>query len=137
MWNRSQVKPRFHQARGGLRPNSQKVLAEIFEGVPNELRHRILVDNPVEFFHLDATRPLTPTPGREALEREQEIYGRKPHNGAAVEAILAATRLPIQLGGGIRDIGAIEGWLARGIARVVLGTAAVRDPDLVRRAAGA
>ena len=56
-------------------------------------------------------------------------------NGAAVEAILAATEVPIQLGGGIRDMEAIEGWLTREIARVVLGTAAVRDPDLVRRAA--
>ena len=56
-------------------------------------------------------------------------------NGAAVEAILAATDVPIQLGGGIRDMEAIEGWLTREIARVVLGTAAVRDPDLVRRAA--
>ena len=58
-------------------------------------------------------------------------------NGAAVEAILAATEVPIQLGGGIRDRAAIEGWLTRGIARIVLGTAAVRDPELVREAARA
>src|SRR5437879_792984 len=58
-------------------------------------------------------------------------------NGEAVEAILTATEVPIQLGGGIRDMAAIEGWLTREIARVVLGTAAVRDPDLVRRAAKA
>ena len=58
-------------------------------------------------------------------------------NGAAVEAILAATELPVQLGGGIRDMAAIESWLAREIARVVLGTAAVRNPDLVRQAARA
>jgi phosphoribosylformimino-5-aminoimidazole carboxamide ribotide isomerase len=58
-------------------------------------------------------------------------------NGAAVEAILAAVSIPAQLGGGIRDIEAIEGWLDRGVARVILGTAAVRDPALVRRAARA
>ena len=56
-------------------------------------------------------------------------------NGAAVEAILAAADLPIQLGGGIRDMAAVEGWLAKGIERVILGTAAVRDPEFVRTAA--
>lgn len=58
-------------------------------------------------------------------------------NGAAVEAILATTSVPAQLGGGIRDMAAIEGWLAKGLARVILGTVAVRDPDLVREAARA
>jgi phosphoribosylformimino-5-aminoimidazole carboxamide ribotide isomerase len=58
-------------------------------------------------------------------------------NGGAVEAILARVRLPAQLGGGVRDRAAIEGWLARGVARVILGTAAVRDPALVRDAARA
>ncbi len=56
-------------------------------------------------------------------------------NGGAVAAILAAVDAPVQLGGGIRDMAAIEGWLDRGVARVVLGTAAVQDPDLVRAAA--
>jgi phosphoribosylformimino-5-aminoimidazole carboxamide ribotide isomerase len=56
-------------------------------------------------------------------------------NGAAVAAIRDAVDLPIQLGGGIRDRGAIEHWLALGIDRVVLGTAALRDPGLVRHAA--
>lgn len=56
-------------------------------------------------------------------------------NGAAVKAIRAAVDLRIQLGGGIRDRDAVEAWLALGIDRVVLGTAALRDPDLVRRAA--
>ena len=56
-------------------------------------------------------------------------------NGAAVALIRAAVGVPIQLGGGIRDRAAIEQWLELGIDRVVLGTAAVRDPDLVRRAA--
>lgn len=56
-------------------------------------------------------------------------------NGAAVRAIRNAVDLHIQLGGGIRDREAVEGWLALGIDRVVLGTAALRDPELVRRAA--
>lgn len=55
-------------------------------------------------------------------------------NGAAVEAILKATRNPVQLGGGIRTLAHIESWLARGLARVILGTVAVRDPDLVKEA---
>lgn len=58
-------------------------------------------------------------------------------NGAAVEAILKATTLAVQLGGGIRDMAAIETWLGKGLARVILGTVAVRDPDLVRAAARA
>lgn len=52
-------------------------------------------------------------------------------NGAAVEAILAATKNPVQLGGGIRTLDHIESWLDRGLARVILGTVAVRNPDLV------
>jgi len=56
-------------------------------------------------------------------------------NGPAVEAILAGTHLPVQLGGGIRDMAAIYGWLEKGVARVVLGTAAVANPDLVQQAA--
>ena len=58
-------------------------------------------------------------------------------NGAAVEAILSRITVPAQLGGGIRDRDAIETWLSRGVARVILGTAAVRDPALVREAARA
>jgi phosphoribosylformimino-5-aminoimidazole carboxamide ribotide isomerase len=55
-------------------------------------------------------------------------------NGVAVEAILAATTNPVQLGGGIRNLEHIEYWLSKGINRVILGTIAVRDPDLVRQA---
>ncbi|MEQ8480755.1 MAG: 1-(5-phosphoribosyl)-5-[(5-phosphoribosylamino)methylideneamino]imidazole-4-carboxamide isomerase [Hoeflea sp.] len=55
-------------------------------------------------------------------------------NGGAVEAILKATRSPVQLGGGIRSLKHIENWLDKGLARVILGTVAVRDPDLVREA---
>ena len=58
-------------------------------------------------------------------------------NGAAVESILEAVALPVQLGGGIRDMAAIENWLDKGVARVILGTAAVSDPHLVRTAARA
>jgi len=58
----------------------------------------------------------------------------KPINGAAVEAILAAVTLPVQLGGGIRDLARIEDWLAKGVRRVILGTVALTDPTLVRKA---
>ncbi|MBW7921245.1 MAG: 1-(5-phosphoribosyl)-5-[(5-phosphoribosylamino)methylideneamino]imidazole-4-carboxamide isomerase [Rubellimicrobium sp.] len=65
-------------------------------------------------------------------------FAGHPVNGAAVEAILAACPgLPVQLGGGIRDMAVIEGWLARGVARVILGTVAVENPALVREAARA
>ena len=64
-------------------------------------------------------------------------FAGQPVNGAAVEAILAATDIPAQLGGGIRDMATIEGWLDKGIARVILGTVAVENPDLVREAARA
>ncbi|WP_371157137.1 1-(5-phosphoribosyl)-5-[(5-phosphoribosylamino)methylideneamino]imidazole-4-carboxamide isomerase [Jannaschia sp. 2305UL9-9] len=64
-------------------------------------------------------------------------FAGAPVNGAAVEAILAALDVPAQLGGGIRDMATIEGWLSKGLARVILGTVAVEDPDLVRAAARA
>ena len=64
-------------------------------------------------------------------------FAGEPVNGAAVEAILAATNVPAQLGGGIRDMATIEGWLTKGLARVILGTVAVENPDLVREAAKA
>ncbi len=62
-------------------------------------------------------------------------FAGKPMNGAAVDTILARVRVPVQLGGGIRDMKTVEGWLAKGVARVIIGTAAVRDPDFVREAA--
>ncbi|NMG37959.1 1-(5-phosphoribosyl)-5-[(5-phosphoribosylamino)methylideneamino]imidazole-4-carboxamide isomerase [Chelativorans sp. ZYF759] len=55
-------------------------------------------------------------------------------NGEAVEAILKATKNPVQLGGGIRSLEHIEDWLDKGLARVILGTVAVRDPELVKEA---
>lgn len=62
-------------------------------------------------------------------------FAGKPVNAQAVEAIRAATSFPIQLGGGIRDMATVSGWLERGVTRVIIGTAAVRDPDFVRLAA--
>ena len=64
-------------------------------------------------------------------------FAGAPVNAQAVEAILAAVTIPCQLGGGIRDMATIEGWLSRGLARVILGTVAVENPDLVRQAARA
>jgi phosphoribosylformimino-5-aminoimidazole carboxamide ribotide isomerase len=61
-------------------------------------------------------------------------FAGRPVNGAAVDAILARVRVPVQLGGGIRDLATIEQWLAKGVRRVILGTIAVRDPGLVRAA---
>ncbi|MGD0141547.1 MAG: 1-(5-phosphoribosyl)-5-[(5-phosphoribosylamino)methylideneamino]imidazole-4-carboxamide isomerase [Rhizomicrobium sp.] len=58
-------------------------------------------------------------------------------NGDAIAAIRKAIKLPIQLGGGIRDHKAIDAWLAAGITRIILGTAALRDPQLVKDAARA
>ena len=62
-------------------------------------------------------------------------FAGKPMNAHAVDAILKTIGIPVQLGGGIRDMRTIEAWLGKGIARVIIGTAAVRDPDLVREAA--
>ena len=64
-------------------------------------------------------------------------FAGTPVNAAAVEAIVAACKVPAQLGGGIRDMATIEAWLSKGLARVILGTVAVEDPDLVREAARA
>jgi len=61
-------------------------------------------------------------------------FAGKPVNGAAVDAILAAISIPAQLGGGIRDMATIEAWLEKGISRVILGTVAVNEPDLVKQA---
>ena len=62
-------------------------------------------------------------------------FAGKPVNTAAVEAILEAVHIPVQLGGGIRDLDTIVTWLEKGVDRVILGTAAVRDPHFVREAA--
>jgi phosphoribosylformimino-5-aminoimidazole carboxamide ribotide isomerase len=62
-------------------------------------------------------------------------FAGKPMNAHAVEAMLAAVSMQVQLGGGIRDLRTVEAWLAKGVARVIIGTAAVRDPELVKTAA--
>jgi phosphoribosylformimino-5-aminoimidazole carboxamide ribotide isomerase len=62
-------------------------------------------------------------------------FAGKPMNVAAVERILETVGLCVQLGGGIRDMGTIEGWLGKGVNRVIIGTAAVREPELVKLAA--
>jgi phosphoribosylformimino-5-aminoimidazole carboxamide ribotide isomerase len=64
-------------------------------------------------------------------------FAGKPVNAAAVERILEAVAIPVQLGGGIRDMATIEAWLGKGVNRVIIGTAAVRDPELVKSAARA
>jgi phosphoribosylformimino-5-aminoimidazole carboxamide ribotide isomerase len=62
-------------------------------------------------------------------------FAGKPVNVAAVERIIEAAKMPLQLGGGIRTIASIEAWLDRGVSRIVIGTAAVREPKLVTEAA--
>jgi phosphoribosylformimino-5-aminoimidazole carboxamide ribotide isomerase len=61
-------------------------------------------------------------------------FAGRPVNALAVEGILAATDVPTQLGGGIRDLKTIEMWLGKGLGRVILGTIALRDPELVKEA---
>jgi phosphoribosylformimino-5-aminoimidazole carboxamide ribotide isomerase len=62
-------------------------------------------------------------------------FAGKPVNADAVESMLKSVSMPVQLGGGIRDLATVEAWLAKGITRVIIGTAAVRDPALVKEAA--
>ena len=62
-------------------------------------------------------------------------FAGKPMNAQAVEAMLKVVKFPVQLGGGIRDLATVEAWLSKGIRRVIIGTAAVRDPALVKEAA--
>ena len=64
-------------------------------------------------------------------------FAGKSMNAQAIEAMLKAVTLPLQLGGGIRDLKIVEAWLAKGVARVIIGTAAVRDPAMVKTAAKA
>ncbi|MEM6896484.1 MAG: 1-(5-phosphoribosyl)-5-[(5-phosphoribosylamino)methylideneamino]imidazole-4-carboxamide isomerase [Pseudomonadota bacterium] len=64
-------------------------------------------------------------------------FAGEPVNAAAVSEILSTVKVPAQLGGGIRDMATIEAWLQKGLARVILGTVAVEDPELVKSAARA
>jgi phosphoribosylformimino-5-aminoimidazole carboxamide ribotide isomerase len=62
-------------------------------------------------------------------------FAGKPVNAQAVDSIMRAITIPLQLGGGVRDMATVEGWLAKGVGRVIIGTAAVRDPNFVKTAA--
>jgi phosphoribosylformimino-5-aminoimidazole carboxamide ribotide isomerase len=62
-------------------------------------------------------------------------FAGKPVNAGAVDRILESISIPVQLGGGVRDMATVEGWLAKGVTRVIIGTAAVRDPAFVKDAA--
>jgi phosphoribosylformimino-5-aminoimidazole carboxamide ribotide isomerase len=62
-------------------------------------------------------------------------FAGKPVNAEAVDAVLRAIKIPLQLGGGVRDMATVDGWLGKGVSRVIIGTAAVRDPDFVKAAA--
>ena len=98
---------------------------------------------------MDAVTVFNDDPGAQASEFQQAgaewlhlvdlngAFAGEPVNGAAVDRILASVTIPVQLGGGIRDMKTIETWIAKGISRVILGTVAVRDPGLVREAAQA
>ena len=61
-------------------------------------------------------------------------FAGQPMNAAAVERILASVKLKVQLGGGVRDMRTVAGWLEKGVERVIIGTAALKDPDFVREA---
>jgi phosphoribosylformimino-5-aminoimidazole carboxamide ribotide isomerase len=62
-------------------------------------------------------------------------FAGKPVNAAAVDRILESVSIPVQLGGGIRNTATVEAWLDKGVTRVIIGTAAVRDPPFVKQAA--
>jgi phosphoribosylformimino-5-aminoimidazole carboxamide ribotide isomerase len=95
---------------------------------------------------MDSATVYNPDPAAQARAFEEQgfewlhvvdldgAFAGESRNGDAVEAILKATRNPVQLGGGIRTLAHIEAWLAKGLARVILGTVAVRDPELVKQA---
>jgi phosphoribosylformimino-5-aminoimidazole carboxamide ribotide isomerase len=96
---------------------------------------------------MDQATVFNDDPGAQAAEFETQgfawlhlvdldgAFAGKPVNAVAVESILQRVTIPVQLGGGIRDLRTVEGWLKRGIKRVIIGTAAVRDPAFVREAA--
>lgn len=96
---------------------------------------------------MDQATVFNDSPAEQALEFEgagcewlhlvdlNGAFAGKPVNGDAVDAILDAVNIPVQLGGGIRDMTTIEAWITKGIARVILGTVALRNPEIVREAA--
>ncbi|WP_282094583.1 1-(5-phosphoribosyl)-5-[(5-phosphoribosylamino)methylideneamino]imidazole-4-carboxamide isomerase [Epibacterium ulvae] len=96
---------------------------------------------------MDKTTVFNDNPAAQALEFVEAgchwlhlvdlngAFAGEPVNAAPVEEILAQCKVPAQLGGGIRDMSTIERWLDKGLARVILGTVAVENPDLVKDAA--
>jgi phosphoribosylformimino-5-aminoimidazole carboxamide ribotide isomerase len=96
---------------------------------------------------MDQTTVFNDNPAAQALEFVEAgcewlhlvdlngAFAGEPVNAAPVEEILKQTKVPAQLGGGIRDMATIERWIDKGLARVILGTVAVENPDLVRQAA--
>jgi phosphoribosylformimino-5-aminoimidazole carboxamide ribotide isomerase len=93
--------------------------ATVFNAVPSA-QARIFQDQGFQWLH--------------CVDLNGAFEGRSA-NSEAIQSIRAAITLPIQLGGGIRDLAAVEYWLAAGITRVILGTAALTDPDFVKQAA--
>lgn len=107
--------------------------------------------NAVRLLHgdMDKTTVFNENPAAQALEFVEAgcewlhlvdlngAFAGEPVNAAPVKEILSQTKVPAQLGGGIRDMATIEMWLTQGLARVILGTVAVENPDLVREAAKA
>ncbi len=95
---------------------------------------------------MDAVTVFSDNPAAQAKEFEDAgctwlhlvdlngAFAGAPVNAAAVEAILKTVKIPVQLGGGIRDIATMERWLEAGISRLILGTLAVKNPDLVKEA---
>jgi phosphoribosylformimino-5-aminoimidazole carboxamide ribotide isomerase len=95
---------------------------------------------------MERTTVFNDDPGAQAKSFEQQgfewihlvdlngAFAGKPINGSAVENILRNITIPAQLGGGIRDLATIEDWLSRGLSRLILGTVALRDPELVKEA---
>lgn len=95
---------------------------------------------------MDQATVYNADPAAQALQFEEQgfeylhmvdldgAFAGESRNGEAVDAILKAVSFPVQLGGGIRRLDQIEAWLEKGLSRVILGTIAVRDPDLVREA---
>jgi len=98
---------------------------------------------------MDQATVFNDSPGNQAAEFERigfeylhvvdldGAFAGKSMNGEAVDRILASVSMPVQLGGGIRSMENVEQWLSKGIARVIIGTAAAKNPDFVREAAKA
>ena len=96
---------------------------------------------------MDSATVFNDDPAAQALQFERQgfdylhvvdldgAFAGKPMNARAVEAILESVSMPVQLGGGVRDMKTLEGWLGKGVSRVIIGTAALKDPDFVREAA--